>query len=105
LVVGTGLVHDLPLSALSAVVIVAVLCLVDVRAARRLYRWRRTEVALCLIAFVSVAVFGVLWGVGTAIALSLLDFVRRSWYPHDAVRGRVEHLKGYDDTRAHPDAA
>ena len=51
LVVGTGLVHDLPLSALSAVVIVAVLGLVDVRAARRLYRWRRTEFALCLVAF------------------------------------------------------
>ena len=104
LVVGTGLVHDLPLSALSAVVIVAVLGLVDVRAARRLYRWRRTEFALCLVAFVSVAVFGVLWGVGTAIALSLLDFVRRSWYPHDAVLGRVENLKGYHDTRRHPDA-
>ena len=104
LVVGTGLVHDLPLSALSAVVIVAVLGLVDVRAARRLYRWRRTEFALCLVAFASVAVFGVLWGVGTAIALSLLDFVRRSWYPHDAVLGRVENLKGYHDTRRHPDA-
>ena len=41
---------------------------------------------------------------GIAIALSLLDFVRRSWYPHDAVLGRVENLKGYHDTRRHPDA-
>ena len=105
LVAGTGLVHDMPLSALAAVVIVAVLGLFDVRAARRLYAWRRTEFALCLAAFTGVAVLGVLWGVGIAIALSLLNFIRRSWYPHDAVLGRVENLKGYHDTRRYPDAA
>ena len=94
----------MPLSALAAVVIVAVLGLFDVRAARRLYAWRRTEFALCLAAFAGVAVLGVLWGVGIAIALSLLNFIRRSWYPHDAVLGRVENLKGYHDTRRYPDA-
>ena len=36
LIVGTGLVHDLPLSSLAAVVVVAVLGLIDVVAARRL---------------------------------------------------------------------
>ena len=51
-----------------------------------------------------VAVLGVLWGVGIAIALSLLNFIRRAWYPHDAVLGRVENLKGYHDTRRYPDA-
>ena len=104
LLAGTGLVHDMPLSALAAVVIVAVLGLFDVRAARRLYAWRRTEFALCLAAFAGVAVLGVLWGVGIAIALSLLNFIRRSWYPHDAVLGRVENLKGYHDTVRYPDA-
>jgi high affinity sulfate transporter 1 len=104
LVVGTGLVHDLPLSALAAVVIVAVLGLFDIKAARRLYRWRRTEFSLCVIAFAGVAVLGVLWGVGVAIALSLLNFIRRAWYPHDAVLGRVENLKGYHDTARYPDA-
>ncbi len=104
LIAGTGLVHDMPLSALAAVVIVAVLGLFDLRAIRRLYNWRRTEFALCLAAFAGVAVVGVLWGVGIAIALSLLNFIRRSWYPHDAVLGRVENLKGYHDTRRYPDA-
>ena len=104
LLVGTGLVHDMPLSALAAVVIVAVLGLFDVKAARRLYRWRPTEFALGLAAFAGVAVLGVLWGVGIAIALSLLNFIRRAWYPHDAVLGRVEQLKGYHDTVRYPDA-
>ena len=94
LLAGTGLVHDMPLSALAAVVIVAVLGLFDVRAARRLYEWRRTEFALCIAAFAGVAVLGVLWGVGIAIVLSLLNFIRRSWYPHDAVLGRVDQPQG-----------
>ncbi len=105
LIAGTGLVHDMPLSALAAVVIVAVLGLFDVRAARRLYRWRRAEFALGITAFAGVAVLGVLWGIGIAIALSLLNFIRRAWYPHDAVLGRVENLKGYHDIRRYPDAA
>src|SRR4051794_20815794 len=105
LLVGTGLVHDMPLSALAAVVIVAVLGLFDIRAARRLYAWRRTEFALGIAAFAGVAVLGVLWGVGIAIALSLLNFIRRAWYPHDAVLGCVGQLKGYHDPRRYPDAA
>jgi high affinity sulfate transporter 1 len=104
LIVGTGLVHDLPQSCLAAIVIVAVLGLIDVAAARRLLRWRRSEFLLLLVAFAGVAVLGVLWGVGVAIAVSLLSFIRRAWRPHDAVLGRVDNLKGYHDTERHPDA-
>ncbi|HEX5620340.1 MAG TPA: sulfate permease [Solirubrobacteraceae bacterium] len=104
LVLGTGLVHDLPTASLAAVVIVAVIGLIDIVAARRLRRWRRSEFLLAMAAFVGVAVLGVLWGVGIAIALSLLNFIRRAWHPHDAVLGRVDNLKGYHDTERYPDA-
>jgi high affinity sulfate transporter 1 len=104
LVIGTGLVDDLPLSSLAAVVIVAVLAFIDVGAARRLRRWRRSEFTLSMVAFGGVAVLGVLWGVGIAIALSLLNFIRLAWRPHDAVLGRVDQLKGYHDLERYPDA-
>jgi high affinity sulfate transporter 1 len=104
LLVGTGLVHDLPLSSLAAVVMVAVLGLVDIPAARRLLRWRLSEFLVAMAAFAGVAVLGVLWGVGIAIAISLLKFIARAWRPHDAVLGRVDNLKGYHDTERHPDA-
>jgi high affinity sulfate transporter 1 len=104
LLMGTGLVHDLPQSTLAAIVIVAVLGLIDLRAARRLRTWRRSEFTLAMVAFGGVAVLGVLWGVGVAIALSLLNFIRRAWRPHDAVLGRVDNLKGYHDTERYPDA-
>ena len=104
LIFGTGLMHDLPQSALAAIVIVAVLGLIDLGAARRLRTWRPSEFTLAMVAFSGVAVLGVLWGVGIAIAVSLLNFIRRAWRPHDAVLGRVENLKGYHDTERYPDA-
>ena len=102
LIFGTGLLHDLPTATLAAIVIVAVLGFIDIAGARRLLRWRRSEFVLAMAAFVGVAVLGVLWGVGIAIALSLLNFVRRAWRPHDAVLGRVDNLKGYHDIERHP---
>jgi high affinity sulfate transporter 1 len=104
LIFGTGLVRDLPSASLAAVVIVAVLALIDVPALRRLRRWRRSEFMLALVAFAGVAVLGVLWGVGIAIAVSLLNFIRRAWRPHDAVLGRADRVKGYHDTERYPDA-
>jgi high affinity sulfate transporter 1 len=104
LIFGTGLLHDLPTATLAAIVIVAVLGFIDIAGARRLLRWRRSEFVLAMVAFAGVAVLGVLWGVGIAIALSLLNFVRRAWRPHDAVLGRVDNLKGYHDTERHPEA-
>ncbi len=104
LLLGTGLVHDLPQSTLAAIVIVAVLGLIDIVGARRLYDWRRSEFTLAMLAFTGVAVLGVLWGVGVAIAVSLLNFIRRAWHPHDAVLARVDNLKGYHDTERYPDA-
>jgi high affinity sulfate transporter 1 len=104
LIVGTGLLHDMPLSTLAAIVIVAVLSFIDIGAMRRLLQWRPSEFALAIVAFTGVAVLGVLWGVGVAIALSLLNFIRRAWRPHDAMLGRVDDLKGYHDTERHPEA-
>ena len=104
LIFGTGLLRDLPQTTLAAIVIVAVLGFLDIPAARQLFHWRRSEFLLAMAAFAGVAVLGVLWGVGVAIALSLLNFVRRAWRPHDAVLGRVDGLKGYHDTERHPEA-
>ena len=59
---------------------------------------------MSLAATVGVVVLGVLEGVGVAIVLSLLNFLRRVWRPYDAVLGRVEHRTGYHDVERHPEA-
>jgi high affinity sulfate transporter 1 len=99
-----GLLRDLPLPMLAAIVITAAIGLIDLRAVRRLYRVRRSEFVLWLAAFAGVALLGVLLGIFLAIVLSLGDFVRRAWRPHDAVLGREDELKGYHDIDRHPNA-
>jgi MFS superfamily sulfate permease-like transporter len=64
----------------------------------------KTEFALSIVCFLGVAVLGVIEGIFIAIALALLDFVRRAWRPYDAVLGRVDDLKGYHDVSRYPDA-
>ncbi|HEU4400154.1 MAG TPA: sulfate permease [Actinomycetota bacterium] len=102
LVVAPGALRNLPQPILGAVVITAAMGLVDPAAVRRLYQVRRSEFILWLVAFVGVALLGVLVGIMSAIVLSLGNFVRRAWRPHDAVLGREDDLKGYHDIERHP---
>jgi high affinity sulfate transporter 1 len=104
LVFAPGLLRDLPLPMLAAVVITAAIGLIEASEVRRLYRVRRSEFFLWLAAFGGVALLGVLVGIFVAILLSLGDFVRRAWRPHDAVLGREDDLKGYHDVDRHPTA-
>jgi high affinity sulfate transporter 1 len=99
-----NLVRNLPNSALAAVVISAAIGLIEVAGVRKLYRLRRTEFALSIVCFLGVALLGVIQGIFIAVGLALLNFVRRSWYPYDAVLGRVDGLKGYHDVSRYPDA-
>jgi high affinity sulfate transporter 1 len=99
-----NLVRNLPDSALAAVVIMAAIGLVEVAGVGRLYRWRRMEFLLSIVCFLGVAVLGVIEGIFLAVALALLDFIRRAWRPYDAVLGRVDDLKGYHDVSRYPDA-
>ena len=98
-----ALLANLPTTTLAAVVISAALGLFEVAGLRRLYDIRRSEFMLSMAAFLAVAFFGVIAGIAIAIGLSLLDFIRRAWRPHDAVLGRADGLKGYHDVTSHPD--
>src|SRR3954471_4780720 len=99
-----GLLRNLPQPTLAAVVIVASLSLADVGGMLRLWHARRTEFGLALAAFLGVALFGVLVGIGIAVALSILNVFRRAWWPYDTVLGRVEGIPGFHDINSYPDA-
>ena len=83
-----SLLADLPQTALAAVVIAAALSLMNVPEVRRLWRVRRTAFTLSLVATAGVVFFGVLEGILIAVALAILLFFRRSWWPHGVVLGR-----------------
>ena len=78
--------------------------LVDVRELVRFGRFRTSELVLALATTVSVLVLDVLLGIVAAIALSVLDLLRRVARPHDAVLGIVPGLAGMHDVDDYPSA-
>lgn len=99
-----GLLRDMPQPTLAAVVIVASLSLADLAGVKRLWRQRRVEFLLSMVAFLGVALLGVLPGIGVAVVLSVLNVFRRAWWPYQAELGRAEGVAGYHDLRSYPDA-
>jgi SulP family sulfate permease len=91
-----------PLAALGAVVVYAALRLVDIAEMRRFAAFRRSELVLALSTSVAVLLLGVLPGIGAAIALSVLDLLRRIVHPHDGVLGYVPGIAGMHDIDDHP---
>jgi MFS superfamily sulfate permease-like transporter len=85
------------MAALAAIVVFAALRLIDVAELRRIARFRRSELVLAVATTVGVLVVGVLYGIAVAIALSVLDLLRRIARPHDAVLGYVPGLAGMHD--------
>ncbi len=85
-----SLLADLPQTALAAVVIAAALSLMNLPELRRLWQVRRTAFSLSLVATAGVVLLGVLEGILVAVALAILLFFRRSWWPHGVVLGRDE---------------
>lgn len=104
LVVAPRLTASLPTVTLAAIVIAAAIAIFDFASLRDFYRVRRSDFSLSIAAFLAVAAFGALRGVGIAVSLSLLDVVRRAWRPHYAILGRAPHVKGYHDVTRYADA-
>jgi len=99
-----SLLADLPQAALAAIVIVAALSLMDVGMLRRYRAVRPSALWVSLTASAGVILLGVLQGIVVAVALAILLFFRRNWWPHGAVLGRVGAEEGWHDIGSNPDA-
>ena len=104
LLITPDLLKNLPLAALSAVVIASALALIEVKDLRRIYRIQRWEFWLSIGCTAGVAVLGAIEGIGLAIVIAVIEFLWDGWRPHFAVLGRVEGVKGYHDITRYPDA-
>jgi sulfate permease, SulP family len=86
-----------PLAALGALVVFAALRLIDFAELRRIARFRRSELFLALATTAAVLIFDVLYGIAVAVALSILDLLRRIARPHDGILGYVPGMAGMHD--------
>jgi MFS superfamily sulfate permease-like transporter len=94
-------VAKLPTACLGAVIVSAAVGLVDHAAWRSLARVGRMEVVIAMVALVGVVVFGVLEALIVSVVLSLIEVVRRSAKPHDAVLGLVPRMGRYANVSLH----
>jgi sulfate permease, SulP family len=100
----TAPVRYLPTATLGAVIVAAAIGLIDPKAWAALARTSRVELVIAAVTAVGVVLVGVLEALIVAVALSVVDVVRRSAAPHDAVLGWDERIGRYADIRVHPRA-
>ncbi|MGS0686395.1 SulP family inorganic anion transporter [Nakamurella sp. GG22] len=102
LVVAGPLLALFPKAALGALVIFAAVSLIDVKELRRIAKFRHSELLLAALTTVAVLALGVLYGVLAAVALSILDLLRRVARPHDGILGYVPKMAGMHDVDDYP---
>jgi sulfate permease, SulP family len=66
--------------------------------------FRRSELVLAASTAAGMVGLGVLHGVLAAVALSIMDLLRRISHAHDSVVGFVARVAGMHDTEDYPDA-
>lgn len=110
----TGLITNLPDATLAAIVIAALVKLVDFKGMRGLYRAStpllrkiygpvaRVDFIAAIAATLGVLIFGTLAGLFTGIAASALLLMYRASRPHIAVLGQKDNM--WVDLAHHPDA-
>jgi SulP family sulfate permease len=100
----TPLFHHLPKAVLAAIVLSAVLGLVDVPQAKRLWKIKRSDFWLLVLAFIATLVTGVQLGLLIGVGASIALFVVRATRPHTAVLGRLPGTSTYRNVLRFPDA-
>lgn len=98
------LLSTFPVPALGALVVFAAIRLIDLAEFRRIASFRRSELLLALATTAGVIGLDVLYGVLVAVALSVLDVLRRVARPHDGILGYVPGIAGMHDIDDYPDA-
>lgn len=101
----TPLFYYLPNAVLAAIVMVAVMGLVDAEAARRLFRVKKIDGWTLAVTFAATLALGSKLGIFTGVVLSLLVFIFRSAYPHAAELGYLEEEDVFRNIRRFPNKA
>ncbi len=100
----TPLFYFLPKAILAAIIITAVLGLLDTREVTYLARTNRKDMYMLLITFFGTLLFGVQLGIATGVLLSLGLVIQKSAYPHVARLGKLPDSDYYRNLERFPEA-
>jgi SulP family sulfate permease len=96
--------YYIPYAVLAAIIIGAVYKLIDYKTAVHLYNTDRGDFWVMIITFLVTLSFGVLTGITTGIALSLLLILRKVSAPHYAVLGKIDESGIYKNVNRFEEA-
>ncbi len=105
----TPLFYYLPKTVLAAIIMVAVVGLIDFKEAVRLYKIKKTDAVSFALTFIVTLTIGIEIGIITGVVFSLLVFIWRSAHPHAARLGYLEekgvfrNLDRFPEARTFPD--
>jgi high affinity sulfate transporter 1 len=99
----TGLLANLPKAVLAAVVLTAVIGLIDVPGLFRMWRISKLDFYAATIALAGVLLLGILQGILLAALASVLMLLARASQPHVAFLGRIPGTNSYSDIARHPE--
>jgi sulfate permease, SulP family len=100
----TAPIAYLPKAVLGAVIITAAIGLIAPAVWRELANTDKVELTIAAVTAAGVIITGVLEAILFAVGLSMVDVVRRSARPHDAVLGWVDSLGRWADVARNDDA-
>ena len=100
----TGLFYYMPQAVLAAIIMTAIVGLIDVEAVKHLWQVKRDGLVILVITFASTLIIGIEEGLAIGIGASLLWFIIRATRPHTAVLGRIPGTTSYRNLERHPEA-
>jgi SulP family sulfate permease len=100
----TPLFENLPKAALGAIIIVAVVNLVDIAEMRHIAAVKRTDLVGLSVAFFATLILGIEVGIAVAVVASMLVVFARMSKPHTAVLGRIPGTTSWRNLERFPDA-
>ena len=100
----TPLFEQLPQAALGAIIVVAVLNLIDVREMRHIAHVKRSDLVGLGVAFVATLALGIELGILVAVVASMLVVFARMSTPHTAHLGRIPGTTSYRNLERFPEA-
>ncbi len=94
--------HYVPKAILAAIVLIAVMSLIDLEPLLESWRYNVADGASTLVTFLAVLLVNVETGVLTGLVFSVLLFLWRTLHPHIAIVGRVGETEHYRNVLRHP---
>lgn len=100
----TPLFSSLPNAALGAIIIVAVVNLIDIKEMRHIAHVKQSDLIGLSVAFVATLVLGIEIGILVAVVASMLVVFARMSKPHSAVLGQIPGTTSYRNVERFPEA-